>query len=33
MSAPPADGFIVIAMRTKIGGNSGEPLRVAAIMK
>jgi kynurenine formamidase len=33
MSSLPADGFLVIAMPMKIGGGSGGPLRVAAIVK
>jgi len=33
MSALPATGFTVIAMPMKIGGGSGGPLRVAAIVK
>jgi kynurenine formamidase len=33
MSALPANGFLVIAMPMKIGGGSGGPLRVAAIVK
>lgn len=33
MSALPADGFVVIAMPMKIGGGSGGPLRVAAIVR
>ena len=32
LSALPADGFIVVAMPMKIGGGSGGPLRVAAIV-
>ena len=32
MSALPASGFLVIAMPMKIGGGSGGPLRVAAIV-
>jgi kynurenine formamidase len=33
MSELPAQGFLVIAMPMKIGGGSGGPLRVAAIVK
>lgn len=33
MSALPAKGFWVIALPMKIGGGSGGPLRIAAIMK
>ncbi len=33
MSELPAKGFIVIAMPMKIGGGSGGPLRIAAIVK
>lgn len=33
LSALPADGFIVVAMPMKIGGGSGGPLRIAAIVK
>jgi kynurenine formamidase len=33
MSALPADGFHVIAMPMKIGGGSGGPLRIAAIVR
>ena len=33
MSALPAEGFVVIAMPMKIGGGSGGPLRVAAIVR
>src|SRR5882724_3537181 len=33
MSALPATGFVVIAMPMKIGGGSGGPLRIAAIVK
>lgn len=32
LSTLPADGFIVVAMPMKIGGGSGGPLRVAAIV-
>lgn len=32
MTALPATGFTVIAMPMKIGGGSGGPLRVAAIL-
>lgn len=32
MSALPASGFLVIAMPMKIGGGSGGPLRVAAVV-
>jgi kynurenine formamidase len=33
MSALPAQGFVVIAMPMKIGGGSGGPLRIAAIVR
>jgi kynurenine formamidase len=33
MSALPANGFLIIAMPMKIGGGSGGPLRIAAVVK